>query len=67
MSWFSTILSYVTAENIQTWAGVISLWIIAFRALADLTPSDKDNKVLGWVETVFAVLGAKVPNVQAAK
>jgi hypothetical protein len=64
MEFIQSIMSWFSSQSWTEIAGVISLWIIAFRALADITPTTKDNAVLGWLETIFKVLGVKVPDVQ---
>ncbi len=62
-------MEYITL--VTSWIGVhtgdIALWIVAFRTLANATPTEWDNKILDAIlpklYMAFSVLGAKVPNI----
>lgn len=46
-----------------SWAeitGVAVAFVLAFEKLAKLTPTETDNKILGWLYKLFSVLGIKV-------
>lgn len=61
MEYLNLIMGWFTAANIEQWAGVAALWILAFDRLAKLTPTTKDDSIVNWVYKLFAVLGVKVP------
>ena len=67
MQIFNTIMNWFSSTSWADIAGVISLWIIAFRALANLTPTTKDDSIVNWIYSIFAVLGVKVPDLEMSK
>ena len=60
----TTILGWFSGANWESILGVAAAFILFFDRLAKLTPSDSDNKIVAFIQKVFAVLGVKVPDVQ---
>jgi len=60
----TTILGWFSGAETRQASGVAAAFILFFDRLAKLTPSDSDNKIVAFIQKVFAVLGVKVPDVQ---
>lgn len=59
LGWFSS-----AANNWGTYAGIAAIWILAFDRLAKLTPTTKDDSIVNWIYSIFAILGVKVPELE---
>jgi len=42
----------------------VGAWMWAFQTLAKLTPTTKDDSIVNWLYSIFAVLGVKVPDLE---
>jgi hypothetical protein len=60
----STILGWFSGANWEAILGVAAAFILFFDRLAKITPSETDNKIVAFLQKVFSVLGAKVPDVK---
>jgi hypothetical protein len=48
--------------NFGPWLGVFSAFVVAFAALARLTPTKSDDKIVEYLQTIFSVLGLHFPD-----
>ncbi len=49
-------------NNFGAYFGVIAAFILAFKALARITPTKSDDKVIEYLQTIFTVLGLEFPD-----
>ena len=59
----SDIIAYIT-DNWAEIAVVIGAVIFAAGKIADITPTETDNKILQTIRKIAAVVGVKLPDVQ---
>ena len=52
--------SFIT--NFGAYFGVIAAFILAFKALARITPTKSDDKIIEYLQTIFTVLGLEFPD-----
>ena len=48
--------------NFGAYLGVVSAFILAFKALARITPTKSDDKIVEYLQTIFGVLGLEFPD-----
>ncbi len=48
--------------NFGAYFGVIAAFILAFKALARITPTKSDDKIVEYLQTIFGVLGLEFPD-----
>lgn len=57
-------LNWIVA-NYGPLLGALAFVVVGAEKIARLTPSDSDNKIVNIIETVFKVIGVKVPDIGA--
>lgn len=67
MEILNAIMNWFSSSSWTEISGVIALWVLAFDRLAKLTPTTKDDSVINWIYSIFAVLGVKVPELEYNK
>lgn len=48
-------------------AGIAAAFVLAFDRLAKITPTETDNKIVGWAYKVFKLLGVKIKDNPGSK
>jgi predicted CDP-diglyceride synthetase/phosphatidate cytidylyltransferase len=61
MEILNAITSWFSSASWEQMVLVAGMWLFAFRELAKLTPTTKDDSVINWIYNTFAVLGLKTP------
>lgn len=56
------LLTTLTTLDWTAYVAVVLAFIVAFEKLALLTPTESDNKIVGYAYKLFAVLGLKIPD-----
>ena len=64
MDILNSLISWIPSMNWTEWMGVAAAFVLFFDRLAKLTPTTKDDSIVNWIYKIFAVLGAKVPELE---
>ena len=52
------------AEHYGAMLGTLAAFVIFFERLANVTPTDADNKVVRAMQRIFTVLGIKISDIE---